>query len=79
MKNRMQIFTRPEASLNVDLNMRVVRNMEAPETQPFLLSLWICTLAPLAVLALPNSNLTDNMYKKDVMLRTKKENNSNRK
>jgi hypothetical protein len=37
--------------------------MEVPEMQPFVLSLWICPLAPLAVLALPNTNLTDKVYK----------------
>jgi len=37
--------------------------MEVPEMQPFVLSLWICPLAPLAVLALPNTNLTDKEYK----------------
>jgi hypothetical protein len=50
-------------SLDIYPNMRAVRNMEVPEMQRFVLSLWICTLAPLAVQALPNSNSTDNMYK----------------
>jgi hypothetical protein len=43
--------------------MRAVRNIEVPEMQPSVLSLWICPLAPLAVLALPNTNLTDKVYK----------------
>jgi hypothetical protein len=59
--------------------------MEVPEMQPFLLSLWICPLAPLAVQALPNSNLTYNKYKKilssffdsDLKFSRKKENNGN--
>ena len=64
MKKRMQIKPDKKAiMLDVYVDVRVVRKMEVPEMQPFLLSLWICPLAPLAVQALPNSNLTNNKYR----------------
>jgi len=65
MKKRVQIKPDKKAiMLDVYVDVRLVRNKEVPEMQPFLLSLWICPLALLAVQALPNSISTNNKYKK---------------